>query len=236
MTIRAKAPQALLEYLRNNDREDAVVSHAVQVKPSWWMKDGREMLPGVPLHTSDNGGQHSISRAQLFALADNAIADESGAGALALLWHTLAWGGGTKHRNHRHRIRSVIEHDDGPGQLRAAAKLSRKDPAGAFELLRGRRRNTFGWLGPNFFSKYLYFAGGGDPAHPCLIVDQFVRATLHEQTKDPRFAHVSQYSRPQYLETIEHLESWAVGAGDELGRPVAADEVERWAFTIAPES
>lgn len=116
--------------------------------------------------------------------------------------------------------------------LREAAVASREDPAAAFTLLRPGRRNAFASLGPNFFTKYLYFAGGGSPDHPCLIVDQYVRAALHRETgKDRRFRHISQYTVGDYLVTLDALNAWATAATMSTGRQVAPDEVERWAFS-----
>lgn len=44
--------------------------------------------------------------------------------------------------------------------LRRAAGLSMTDPRGAFLLLKPGG-NAISSLGPNFFTKFLYFAGGG---------------------------------------------------------------------------
>ncbi|TNC16611.1 hypothetical protein FHE66_14640 [Georgenia sp. 311] len=151
-------------------------------------------------------------------------------GALRLLWHSLAWGTGQRHRNNKRRITSVLAADDAPRVLMLAAATSRRDPAEAFAILRPGGRNRFSWLGPNFFTKYLYFAGGGSPDHPCMIVDQFVRETLGQATGDVRFGYISQYSVTHYVETLEQLNLYARAAGDLLAREVAGDEVERWAF------
>lgn len=105
------------------------------------------------------------------------------------------------------------------------------DPRAAFELLRPGRANTISELGPGFFTKYLYFAGGGNPDHPCAIVDSVVRATLHEHTGS--FAPWSQYPADEYARALEVLRAWARHASDELERPVALDEVEKWAFSPA---
>jgi len=180
------------------------------------------------------GGEQKISRSDLFALAEGVADDESGVNALTLLWHTLAWGTGVKHRNNKRRIKSVLAKRDGAILLRDAAQAAREDAATAFTLLRPGRRNAFAWLGPNFFTKYLYFAGAGNPEHPCLIVDQYVRAALHRETgKDGRFRHISQYSVGDYLATLSQLEEWATATGAGIGRSVAPDEVERWAFSAA---
>lgn len=225
-------PASLTAHLKSHPRQESIHQHAVKVSPSWWNKPDRN-LPGGPLAAqTGTAGDHTISRDDLFALANNACEDTTGESALRLLWHTLAWGTGTKHRNNKRRIDAVLSHPDGADLLRHAALLSRHDPHAAFALLRPGRANTFTWLGPNFFTKYIYFAGGGNAEHPCLIVDQFVRATLHAHTDaDRRFRHVSQYSVSDYSATVGQLTAWAKEVSEQLGRPVAPDEVERWAFS-----
>lgn len=224
-------PASLLTHLEHHPRQESIHQHAVPVSSSWWNKPNRD-LPGGPLATrTGSDGAHYISRGDLFALADNASDDPTGQGALRLLWHTLAWGTGTKHRNNKLRIDAVLSHPDGPTLLREAAQSSRHDSQAAFALLRPSRANTFTSLGPNFFTKYLYFAGGGNPEHPCLIVDKFVRRTLYTHTgEDPRFRYVSQYTLSDYLATVEQLAAWSKQASEQLDRPVAPDEIERWAF------
>ena len=84
--------------------------------------------------------------------------------------------------------------------------------------------------GPNFFTKYLYFAGAGVVGHPSLIVDARVLATLFKETGNPAFQPGStNYPVGTYLAAIEVMRTWAA----ELSSPertVGADEVERWAF------
>lgn len=230
MTEVSAPPEALIEHLRSSSRKEAIHDHAISVRTGWW--NAQEDLPGGPVHASDDDGAQKILRADLFSLADDAVTDESGAKAQALLWHTLAWGTGVKHRNNKRRITSVLAKPDGALLLRDAAAASREDPAAAFIMLRPGGRNAFTWLGPNFFTKYLYFAGGGNPDHPCLIVDQYVRAALYRETgRDGRFRHVSQYALGDYLATLNQLKAWATAASTSTGRQVAPDEVERWAFS-----
>ncbi|MEU3642239.1 hypothetical protein AB0E59_02580 [Lentzea sp. NPDC034063] len=62
--------------------------------------------------------------------------------------------------------------------LTRAADLSRSDPPSAFALLRPGNSNAIRYLGPSFFTKFLYFAGGGAPDHPCLILDRVVATRL----------------------------------------------------------
>lgn len=90
----------------------------------------------------------------------------------------------------------------------------------------------FKFLGPAFFTKVLYFAGGGNPAHPCIIVDDRVLATLRAASgpKDKRFNYRYGYPVSTYESAVNLMQEWASTAAADLGREVAADEVERWAF------
>ncbi|WP_407673035.1 8-oxoguanine DNA glycosylase OGG fold protein [Paenarthrobacter nicotinovorans] len=113
--------------------------------------------------------------------------------------------------------------------LRDAAQAAVSDPKAAF-LLFNPGRPALKYWGPNFFTKYLYFAGGGDLRHPSLIVDARVLATLYRTTGNTAFRPRStSYSATSYLAACEVMQKWA----DELSSPerqVGADEVERWAF------
>ncbi|GAA1173582.1 hypothetical protein GCM10009584_13380 [Ornithinimicrobium humiphilum] len=231
MTEVVPPPAPLVEWLRSRSRDQAIHAHAVKVRTDWW---NSKVLPGGPVRGTAADGHQWIARSDLFSLAARASADESGEGALTLLWHTLAWGTGTRHRNNARRIQSVLADPNSGSRLREAAQASKSDPAPAFTMLRPDRRNAYPWLGPNFFTKFLYFAGGGEPQHPCLIVDQFVRAALFRDTgQDPRFRPLSQYGVSDYLVTLDQLRAWAEAAQTEVGRSVGPDEVERWAFASA---
>ncbi|AXJ11419.1 hypothetical protein CFN17_18730 [Arthrobacter sp. PM3] len=146
----------------------------------------------------------------------------------------MAWGTGTRHRLNLKRIDAVYQ--DLPraeGILRSAyidASTSARD---GYTSMRGpRNTNAFKFLGPAFFTKVLYFAGAGDPGHPCLIVDDRVLATLRAEAgpDDKRFSYRYGYPVSTYESAVNVMQDWASTAADDLGREIAADEVERWAF------
>ncbi|MDR7170513.1 hypothetical protein J2W56_004264 [Nocardia kruczakiae] len=91
----------------------------------------------------------------------------------------------------------------------------------------GDRSNAIEFLGPAFFTKYLYFAGGGDPDHPCCILDTRVATTLHRAgwsslpTKGSWLA--SAYQRYNDL-----LADWKTRTG-----APRRDVIERWLFDPA---
>lgn len=112
-----------------------------------------------------------------YALAEPALDDP--AAALTLLWNAVAWGSDDSQRNNKARIASIAGDPDSAGALlQQAARLSREDSRAAYALLRpGDNKPATKELGPTFFTKYLYFAGGGNAHHRCCILDRNVAAS-----------------------------------------------------------
>lgn len=225
-------PDLFAAHIARTDRETTVSAQSVTVDLGWWGQSlHTRSLPGVVVNdvadtTISGAGRGPTSRATLFALADAALADD--APALTLLWSALAWGAGTSARNMNRRLDAVADHPGAAGLLRTAAEMSRSDPSAAYEVLRPKNRNLLPYLGPAFFSKFLYFAGGGDPFHPCLILDARVTLSLR------RFGWASLHPGgawpvTTYQRYCDLLLRWATEASTAT-RPVAADELELWLF------
>lgn len=198
------------------------------VNPAWWnnaliVRD----LPGGPLQVTVGAERRAgISRGALFELA-RIIG--SADGVLRLLWHTLAWGGGNRARLMNKRLDSVAANPEGAvTALRAAALKAQTSPGDAYKLLYPSGRTVLKYLGPAFFTKYLYFAGKGEAAHPCAILDRLVAANLRERGWDGLGS--SSWSAVTYEQYCELLACWARDASNRLGRLVAADEIERCLF------
>ncbi|WP_433759515.1 hypothetical protein [Nocardia sp. CA-135398] len=165
-------PVELREFIAGIDVPAYIHAHRVGVDHRWWAREfAAQGLPDVLLASP-------IARGDLFGLAQDAAADSEG--ALRLLWNAVVWGSGTNLR-HARGITAVAGERGGVGELLcSAARLSGARPGEAYALLRpGDRRNAIGSLGPSFFTKFLYFAGGGNPDHPCCILDQRVATVLH---------------------------------------------------------
>ena len=160
----------------------------------------------------------SLSRRDIFALAEPAR--KTSEGALNLLWHTLAWGTGRSNRNNRSRIRAVASSTDIPELLGEAAELSISDPIAAYELLRHRRRNRVKYLGPAFFTKFLYFAGGGEETHQPLILDARVAKSLGKAGWKPLYSfNWSSETYGQYLALVSRWqEELETSRGDLIER------------------
>lgn len=209
-------------------RNVRVYEHWIEVNPEWWnIELGVRGLPGGPLRvTYNSAGRPGIGRRALFELAAMTHSPE---GVLRLLWHILAWGGGTKARLMNKRLHSVASRPDKVAStLQAAAATAQTRPAEAYELLYPSGRTRIKYLGPAFFTKYLYFAGGGADTHPCAILDRIVSARL--RLYGWAALRSTAWSAATYEQYCELLGCWARKASDRLSRPVAADEIERSLF------
>jgi hypothetical protein len=157
--------------LENTDPLHAIFEQAIVINPEWW-----EKLLIEHGMTADTLVSSSPTRADVFALGDAALS--SAHDAEVLLWNAVAWGAGKKPRLIRKRM-AAVEQDRPrlPELLREAAVMSRSDPVAAYARLRPRA-NAIKYLGPAFFTKFLYFAGCGNPDHPCCILDDRVAHSL----------------------------------------------------------
>jgi hypothetical protein len=157
-------------------RSVRVYEHWVPVNPEWW---NNELIdrgpPGGPLQvTYDSRHRPGIRRGALFELA---ATTDSSDGELRLLWHTLAWGGGKRARLMSKRLDSVAANPEGAASaLRTAVANAQASPVDAYETLYPSGRTLLKYLGPAFFTKFLYFAGRGVATHPCAILDRVVAA------------------------------------------------------------
>jgi hypothetical protein len=229
------APAELQVWIRERSRDAAVFIQPTDVDLDWW-NDALDGMPGAPVTTRRGvpSGEAILRRSDVFALADAAVADSSGEGAMRLLWHALAWGADVYRGNSDAHIRSVEKSEEVAGILRDAARLAATDPWAAFtELQPYPGDNAIGSLGPASFTKYLYFAGAGRWSHPCLIVNRAVLATLHHHTHLNQLRPRDHYDVETYVTAVNVLSSWAAELSTP-DRPVAADEVERWAFAGDP--
>lgn len=213
-------PQSLRAAIGDIDPTTYIHGHTITVDRNWWRT-------ALAAHGLDHAGLigPAISRGDLFALAADATATREG--AARLLWNVTAWGTVVSGRNGRRRIQAfAADPDRAAGLLRTAATLARTDPHAAYSLLRPRdRTNAIAYLGPAFFTKYLYFAGGGELTHPCHILDQRVAHILRRlgwTSLPPQAWTAAAYQRYNQL-----LQQWA----DAAGAP-RTDIIERWLFEL----
>ncbi|THA70714.1 hypothetical protein E6P78_09080 [Streptomyces sp. A0958] len=209
-------------------RSERVHGHTVPIAAAWWNAEtAAARLPGAPVAEPGVAG---LSRGDLFVEAPglDAGSDEE---LLRFLWRVLAWGSGMKLRLNRARIQAVAaDRASAVAALREALRVAREDdPARAYEVLRPRGRNAVAYLGPAFSTKVLYFAGGGELGHPCVILDSRVAVTLRN-TCGWRSLGVGGWPAGTYARYCALLGRWAREESGRLGRDVGRDEIERWLF------
>jgi hypothetical protein len=206
---------------------ETVPNQEVHVDREWWQEQLDGAGFGDELFDAPDG---VLSRAMLFELGRPA--SDSPEDARRLLWAVLSWGTGMRQRNNRSRIESVRKAPDDLGKLLArAAATGRDDAESAFGQLRPYR-NAIPYLGPPFFTKFLYFAGHRARSHPCLILDSRVAATLRSPVGG--WASLTGwYTWPAttYDQYSELTHRWARTAEDVLaaerpGRKVWPDDIE----------
>jgi hypothetical protein len=145
--------------------------HTIQIVPAAWAG-----LPGWPSELGKQTSATSLSRGRVFELAEQTYA----AGEwLPLLVGAYAWGQGTNGYG-PHRLAKILGANPDKVEValqNAILKLQTEGSVEAYRALRG----TVKWLGPAFFTKFLYFAGRVTPratAPSPLILDGRVASSL----------------------------------------------------------
>lgn len=113
-------------------------------------------------------------------------------------------------------------------ELGAAGRIARTSPVAAYEALYPSGRTLLKYLGPAFFTKFLYFSGRGGATHPCAILDRVVATALRNRGWDG--LRSAGWSAATYGQYCELLAGWAREASTRLRRDIAVDEIERWLF------
>ncbi len=161
-----------------------MLAHAVPVRAGWWQRYVTppwwpEALDALPDHP-DWPGYQRISRRDLFDLA----ADPSPVGRVRLLVAVYAWGTGRSGFLVGRRARTFTKTEIATVEDRLVAAADLLHTAGsvaAYDSLLARQPNHVKYLGPAFFTKYLYVAAG----HPAnvlpqpLILDKYVALALN---------------------------------------------------------
>jgi len=215
------------------DTTDRVGAQRVTVNLDWWNATLTSLgLPGSPVVATDGLGRaHTsgtvrLSRADVFARAKNVDSDSD---VLRLLWHTLAWSSGNRHWLARQRF-GAIAADPGSAAryLRDAATIAHTDPGAAYATLRHGAIDEVRYLGPTFFTTFLYFAGQGLPSHPCVILDSHVAAALHNRCGWDSLGSGGGWSADSYQRYCDLIARWAAEQSAARGAAVRRDEIEYW--------
>ena len=134
-------------------------------------------------------------------------------GRRSLLVAAVAWGTGTNARPLAFRAKIFTDNSAAwidERLTKALAILAEGDPVGAYLVM-----NELGagvkHLGPAFFTKVLYFAGGTEPSGQLrpLILDQNVVKALNALVPDLAWDPAGRWTSSQYAVYLEHAHSWA---------------------------
>lgn len=220
-------PPWLSKAAQESSREEHVQRQSIPVNVDWW----RNALVAVgcrdEMFTATDG---CLRRDDLFELG--ARVAESGAAARQLLWACLAWGTGRRVRNNRARIAATMADTERTTDvLLTAAELAATDPVEAYRTMRPGR-NAIAYLGPPYFTKFLYFAGAGRIEHPSLILDSVVAESLRSQGGWTSLTAGPVYVWPSatYGRYCELLRRWADELTQSTGSEIGADQLEQILF------
>lgn len=196
-------------------RESAVSGQRIGIRTAWWRQEIRSRgLPGEPPEAD------ALTRADVWSRSGDVF---------TLLWYALAWGAGRYLRQNVRRLVVIARDVDRCGALLTeAAERSGKDPEAAFAVLRPGQTNVITYLGPSFFTKFLYFAGGGRPEHPSLMLDRLVATSLRDECGWDSMRRAGPWSAETYRYYCDLLHRWATE------HHCAPDELERTLFSGKP--
>ncbi len=199
--------------------EADVLAHAVPVRASWWQRYVKppwwpEALDLLPDHPTSPGYQ-SLARRDLFDLAS----DPSPVSRVRLLVAVYAWGTGRSAFLVGRRARTFTKTDlvtVGERLVAATDLLHTAGPGAAYDSLLARQPNHVKYLGPAFFTKYLYVAAG----HPTrvrpqpLILDKYVALALsrHPEWTGPTLGTTG-WSSSTYSRYLDFAAAQAAQAG-----------------------
>jgi hypothetical protein len=215
--------------LPSRSRADAVASQKIGVSAvSWARAIQTRSLPGRPPAATGPDGVSVLTRSDVWGCAESLGSDPDA--VFTLLWHALAWGTGpTMFRLNRRLDSIAADVAAARNSLTRAARLSRADPGGAYALLLRPSPGAITYLGPAFFTKFLYFAGGGSPDHPCLILDARVAKSLHAIGWTSLHTH-GPWPTKTYLRYLGLMSRWA------NEHNAAPDELELTLYKGKPRS
>lgn len=219
-----QAPAYVASWL--GDRQNTILHHgftADQIGLGWWEATlSKTGLSGFTVRIDPfHSGNGKLTRSDLFRLGADASDEDK---VLDLLLHVLAWGSGLSRRQNIARLSAFSSPHD--RETNTALLLAARDHARggtaestrlAYSTLVRSGGGKIPGLGPAFFTKFLYFAGGCAGSVPPLILDARVAGQLYGAgwTELPRSRNKSGwgYSYNWYTDTYvsycESIARWA---------------------------
>lgn len=156
-------------YLAEATPEQRSAETSLPVPAADWQRYLAVMPAGVAVRPAEG----VITRSALFKLAEVDREEQSQRSALDLFWNTMAWGIAGTWRNIPRLANGVAADVDRAAEaLRQAQRLSfAGEVRGSYQALNG----SIKYLGPAFFTKFLYFTADRSQAAYALILDERVR-------------------------------------------------------------
>lgn len=210
-----------------------VLAQAFDTKPWWWTSVIQTTIfDDLPFSSERGAPWKRIGRRDLFAIAANSTAS-----SVDLLIACYAWGMGSSVGNLRRYRRPLRENPTQAisDRLSAARTLQAKlGPEAAYRSLAPSGDNRLVQLGPSFFTKLLYAAGGmaSTAKYNALILDRFVAFGLNDlasrgiDTGQRRELSTSGGWSGSVYETWLRFAHTEASRSEASGRVVRADAVE----------
>jgi hypothetical protein len=198
---------------------DEVLAQGFWFKPRWWRdrvpQFWPEQLDALPEHPSRTEYRF-IMRADVFGISQS---DPSPTGLAKTLVAAYVWGTGKWGFLVGRRARSLTHSD--PDEIKsklshAFDEIVSNGGAAAYRSMARPGEANIPYLGPSFFTKFLYFVGwnrSADTIQP-LILDRFVALALNE-IDESAWTEVGPWTHDQYqryVEAAHGLETWAPDA------------------------
>lgn len=222
------------------DRENTVLEHGYastnRALPWWKLQLESNGMGSIELTPDpvDRGSEFVIRRDLLLLGTSPGILAKDDE-LLRLLWHVVWWGSGAKHSRVSPKISAFADPHNREHHfalLKEAVGLARDGQlSDAHKVLHSHGRATVPQLGPSYFTKFLYFVTGGEPA---LILDKRAVRSLRE-LRCPLLGKVRIWSAEGYQEYCQTLATWAVEISED-GTACQPDELERALFEGRPRS
>ncbi|MFI7547640.1 hypothetical protein [Actinoplanes sp. NPDC049599] len=211
----------------------AMLDTPILVDIGWWNAQLVDLgLPGGPIIGIREGRKAAddradISRREMLALDPN-LPDAT----LRRLWYALAWGTGTKPRLGRKRLEWVAARMPTVREaLESAASEAHQLPKVAYATLFPHdRRTAVKYLGPAFFTKFLYFSPGATASKQAPILDTRVARRLQTHHGWNSLRTGGRWPAGTYDRYCRLLTRWAQEATTYQDREVWPDELEQWLF------
>jgi hypothetical protein len=207
-----------------------VLEHGFDFRPSWWqaklIPEWGSFLDGLA-PAAQGRGYHRITRSDVFDRARGFGLDDP----VRALVACYVWGVGNNAKSvgRYARVFTRTPADTLRHKLSSAQSLLLDEgPAAAFASLSDGGSNRIAYLGPSFFTKFLYAmsAAAGENQPRALILDRFVAMALNDLDGWTLTEKAIQRPVEDYMRWLKHAHTIASSLTPPGAEPIRADAVE----------